>query len=109
MAVAEALPFGEVRSWGKIANAPASLERLIKQLRGADREIKVCYEAGPCGYGIYRQLAAMAEVTCVVAAPSLIWNRGSSDGSVESSSRSRPSWCHGRQRTVTSELTGFRM
>ncbi|HEY7611067.1 MAG TPA: IS110 family transposase [Alphaproteobacteria bacterium] len=72
VAVAEPLPFGEVRAWGKIANTPASLERLIKQLRKGGRTIKTCYEAGPCGYGIYRQLAAMADVSCVVAAPSRI-------------------------------------
>lgn len=72
VAVAEPLPFGAVRSWGKIANTPAAVERLIGQLRGAGSALKVCYEAGPCGYGLYRQLAGMADVSCVVAAPSLI-------------------------------------
>jgi transposase len=72
VAVAEPLPFGAVRSWGKIANTPAAVERLIGQLRGAGSALKVCYEAGPCGYGLYRQRAGMADVSCVVAAPSLI-------------------------------------
>jgi len=72
VAVAGPLPFGAVRTWGKIANTPAAVDRLIGKLRGEGRAIKVCYEAGPCGYGLHRQLAAMAGVTCVVAAPSLI-------------------------------------
>ena len=33
VAVAEALPRGEVRYWGKIANETASVDRLIKRLR----------------------------------------------------------------------------
>jgi transposase len=70
--VAEPLPFGEVRAWGKIANTPEALARVISRLRGEGRALKVCYEAGPCGYGIYRQLAGLRDVTCVVAAPSLI-------------------------------------
>ena len=75
VAVAEPLPRGEVRSWGKVANTPAALERVIKRLRGGGRRLEVCYEAGPCGYGVYRQLGAMRDVTCVVAAPSMIPRR----------------------------------
>jgi transposase len=72
VAVAEPLPGGEVRWWGKVANTPAAIARLMRRLRGRGRRLEVCYEAGPCGYGIQRQLAAMADVSCMVAAPSLI-------------------------------------
>ena len=34
-------------------------------------ELRFCYEAGPCGYGIQRQLT-LAGHDCVVVAPSLI-------------------------------------
>src|SRR5690348_4744710 len=34
----------------------------------------VCYEAGPTGYGLYRQVLAMGHA-CAVAAPSLIPRR----------------------------------
>ena len=34
-------------------------------------DASVCYEAGPCGYGIYRQLTELG-MACTVAAPSLI-------------------------------------
>jgi transposase len=71
VAVAEALPGGEVRYWGQIANTPASVERLAKRLRRAGRRLVVCYEAGPCGYGLYRQLNGTPGVECQVVAPSL--------------------------------------
>ena len=71
VAVAEPLPGGEVRYWGKIANAPAALDRVIKRLRRDGRRLEVCYEAGPCGYGIYRRLNGKPEVSCQVVAPSL--------------------------------------
>ncbi|HJQ60611.1 MAG TPA: IS110 family transposase [Vineibacter sp.] len=75
VAVAEPLPGGEVRYWGKIANTSASVEALIKKLGKGGRSLVVCYEAGPCGYGLYRQLSAKPGVTCEVVAPSLIPRR----------------------------------
>jgi transposase len=71
LAVAEALPGGEVRYWGKVANEAAALDRVMKRLQQGGRRLKVCYEAGPCGYGIYRRLNAKPEVSCEVVAPSL--------------------------------------
>jgi transposase len=73
--LAEPLPRGEVRYWGKLANEPASVERLVRRLGKAGRELVVCYEAGPCGYGLYRQLNGKPGVTCQVVAPSLIPRR----------------------------------
>ena len=71
VSVAEPLPGGEVRYYGRISNDPASLARVVRRLGKKARELLVCYEAGPCGYGSYRQLNAMAGVTCQVIAPSL--------------------------------------
>ncbi|MGH8749973.1 MAG: IS110 family transposase [Burkholderiales bacterium] len=71
VAVAEPLPGGEVRYWGKIANEPAALERVIKRLGKAGRELAVCYEAGPCGYAIHRRLSGRPGVRCQVVAPSM--------------------------------------
>jgi transposase len=71
VAVAEPLPDGEVRYWGQMANTPASVDRLVKKLGQGGRELVVCYEAGPCGYGLYRQLAGKRGVTCSVVAPSM--------------------------------------
>lgn len=75
VAVAEPLPGGEVRYWGKIANAAESVDQLIKKLGQGGRPLVVCYEAGPCGYGLYRQLLGKPGLRCEVVAPSLIPRR----------------------------------
>lgn len=61
----------EVRYVGEIANTPQAIEKLVKQLRKDSADLKFCYEAGPCGYGIHRQLSEMGW-QCQVVAPSLI-------------------------------------
>ena len=62
---------GEVRYVGEVANTPEALEKLIRQLRKGGANLSFCYEAGPCGYGIYRQLQDLGW-ECLVVAPSLI-------------------------------------
>ena len=56
VAIAEAGLRGEVREHGKIANTPAALKALAVKLAPGGRDLRFCYEAGPCGYGIQRQL-----------------------------------------------------
>ena len=67
VAVADGTPGGEVREWGSIAATQDAITSLIRRL-GRPSELRVVYEAGPCGYGVYRQLTSMG-VACVVAAP----------------------------------------
>ena len=63
----------EVRSWGRIPATLAAVDKLIKQLRKRGyQELRFVYEAGPCGYGIYRHLQGKAGIVCVVVAPSKI-------------------------------------
>ena len=62
---------GEVRYLGEIANTPEAVEKLVKQLRKGGADLSFCYEAGPCGYGIHRQLTDLGW-ECQVVAPSLI-------------------------------------
>ena len=71
VALAEAGLRGEVREHGKIPNTPAALKALTVKLAPAGRELRFCYEAGPCGYGIQRQLTEAGH-ECAVVAPSLI-------------------------------------
>src|SRR6202522_1801015 len=71
VALAEAGGGKDVREYGKIANTPAALKALAVRLSRAGNELRFCYEAGPCGYGIQRQLT-LAGHGCVVVAPSLI-------------------------------------
>jgi transposase len=68
-AIAEAGRDGEVRFWGSIPNTPESVEALVKRLEARHGDLEFVYEAGPCGYGLYRQLAAKGRV-CRVISPS---------------------------------------
>ncbi|TDA70064.1 MAG: IS110 family transposase [Clostridia bacterium] len=60
-------------SLGIILNRPEALAKLVRKL-GTPENLFFCYEAGPCGYSIYRQLKAMG-AECIVAAPSLVPQR----------------------------------
>ncbi|HEY7383943.1 MAG TPA: IS110 family transposase [Beijerinckiaceae bacterium] len=75
IAIAEPLSAGEVRYYGKIANDKTALLRVVKRLQKDGRPLRVCYEAGPCGYAIHRWLTEVAGVSCEVVAPSLIPRR----------------------------------
>ena len=61
----------EVRFIGGIVNTPEAVAKLVKQLKTRGARLSFCYEAGPCGYGIYRQLKELKQ-DCQVVAPSLI-------------------------------------
>ena len=61
LAVAIAAPerLGEVRYYGTINNEAQAVRRLFQKLQGLYGNILSCYEAGPCGFGLYHQLTAM--------------------------------------------------
>ena len=61
----------EPRYWGEIANRPEEVRRLLSRLESPEQRLQLCYEAGPCGYGLYRQLVARG-YDCSVVAPGLI-------------------------------------
>lgn len=71
IAVSVAERGGEVRYVGEIANTPEAMAKLVSQLKKGGAVLSFCYEAGPCGYGIYRQLMELKQ-DCQVVAPSLI-------------------------------------
>jgi transposase len=70
-AVAEEGRDGEVRSCGNIENTPTHIGKLLKRLAAHGKSLHCCYEAGPCGYGLYRQIVEAGH-TCMVVAPSTI-------------------------------------
>jgi hypothetical protein len=41
---------------GKIGTSPTDVERLCKRLQSTSSLVSIVYEAGPCGYGLYRRL-----------------------------------------------------
>ncbi len=55
---------------GSIPNEPAVIRKLIRRL-GTPKRLRCAYEAGPCGYVLYRQLTDL-RVDCQVVAPSLV-------------------------------------
>jgi transposase len=71
VAVADGGRDGEVRYFGEIDSAPVTVERVLKKLASKYEKVRVCYEAGPTGYGLYRQVLALGH-ECKVVAPSLI-------------------------------------
>jgi len=54
--VAYAIGMGEVELLGKIGTTKTDIDRLCKRLQSKARHVRLVYEAGPCGYGLYRQL-----------------------------------------------------
>jgi transposase len=74
LALAEGGRSGEVRFFGEVENKPAAIERTIKKLGKRYDRLHVCFEAGPTGYGLYRQVQELGH-DCMVVAPALIPKR----------------------------------
>jgi transposase len=70
ISVAVLAPDRDVAEMDCIFADEESVRRLVKRL-GNPKKLWACYEAGPTGYGLYRQLSAMG-VRCEVIAPSLV-------------------------------------
>jgi transposase len=71
IAIAEGQRGGEVRHVGTFENRVDVLRKMIERLARGGRHLNFCYEAGPCGYGLYRWLRELGH-DCTVVAPSLI-------------------------------------
>jgi transposase len=71
VAIAEPGRSGEVRFVGEIENSATATAKLVKKLAAKYARLTFCYEAGPTGYGLYRQITSLGH-DCVVVAPSLI-------------------------------------
>ncbi|CAI2044319.1 Transposase IS116/IS110/IS902 family [Serratia fonticola] len=69
--VAYAINSEPVELMGKIGTTPTDIERLCKRLQSKSSQVSIVYEAGPCGYGLYRRLVKFG-FDCMVCAPSLI-------------------------------------
>src|ERR1700721_4089140 len=74
VAIAEGGRTGEVRFLGDVENSPLPIERTIRRLADRYDRLHVCFEAGPTGYGLYRQIQALGH-ECMVVAPALIPKR----------------------------------
>jgi transposase len=62
---------GHVRSYGTIDGDLESVHKVVRKLQSTGATLHFVYEAGPCGYDLYRSLTNKG-FDCVVAAPSKI-------------------------------------
>jgi transposase len=66
----------EVRQYGIIGGTLEALDKLIRKLSAPGVELRFVYEAGPCGFVIYRHLKSKG-LHCQVVSPSLIPRKAS--------------------------------
>lgn len=61
---------GEPGTTETFPNTKESVRKFFRRL-GDPKSIRACYEAGPCGFVLHRQLTEM-QIECIVVAPTLI-------------------------------------
>ena len=71
IAIAKLRPDAESPLVWEIPNEAKAIRRAFGKMFAEAYELRCCYEAGPCGYEVQRQLEGMG-IECVVVAPSLI-------------------------------------
>lgn len=59
---------GDVRYYGSIGGTLDDLDRVVKKLSSSSRELRFVYEAGSCGYDIFRSLTDKG-YDCAVTSP----------------------------------------
>ncbi len=73
ISVAMLLPGSAVAVEWQLPNEPSAIRRMVRKVeREARGEVRFCYEAGPCGYALQRQIIESGQASCMVVAPSLI-------------------------------------
>ena len=61
---------GEARLFGRVGGEAAAVDRAVRKIRSVHRDPLFVYEAGPCGFWLYRRLAAQG-LRCMVVSPSM--------------------------------------
>jgi len=71
--VAMLLPGREVPLEWKICNEPGAIRKMLRRVAQlAQGDVRFCYEAGPCGYALQRQITSWSDASCMLVAPSLV-------------------------------------
>src|SRR4029077_11945465 len=65
VAIADGGRAGEVRFLGEIENSTAATAKLIRKLEAKYERITFCYEAGPTGYELHRQIKALGPMSAL--------------------------------------------
>jgi transposase len=60
----------EARHYARIGGEAVAVDRAVRKLCSVHRELVFVYEAGPCGFWIYRRLRAQG-LACMVVSPSM--------------------------------------
>ena len=71
IAIADQGRRGPARTYGAIDNDLGAPDKFCRKMVSTASQLHFVYEAGPCGYGIYRYLSEKG-FNCMVAAPALI-------------------------------------
>ncbi|MHC4752979.1 MAG: IS110 family RNA-guided transposase [Planctomycetota bacterium] len=74
IAIADGGRDGEVRLYGAIENTTQAIDKIIRKILSTSVTLQFVYEAGPCGFGLYRHLKGNG-FNCMVTAPSTIPKR----------------------------------
>ena len=74
----------EVVSIGNIGTRQCDIDKLVRQLQSKSKHLVFVYEAGPCGYWLYRYLTKKGQV-CWVIAPLLDPQKARGPGQNQSS------------------------
>ncbi|VTZ51296.1 Scaffold37, whole genome shotgun sequence (fragment) [Methylocella tundrae] len=98
VALAEDGRDGEIRFFGDIDASPASIAAFATKLAKRGARLHFCYEAGPAGYDLYRQIIALGH-DCAVVAPSLIPQRPGDRVQDQPARRAEPSQAPSSRRT----------
>ena len=61
VAVADGGRLGEVRQLGVFANRAEVVRKMVERLERPGRQLRFCYEAGPCGYGLHGFLTGLPD------------------------------------------------
>ena len=67
VAIADEGRNGQVRSYGTLANDPNALDKFCRKMVSTASQLHFVYEAGPCGYVIYRHLTRKGFYCKVIA------------------------------------------
>jgi transposase len=62
-----------IRHYGQIGGDMNALGRAVRKLESLGGKLAFIYEAGPCGFGIYRTLTARGHACWVVAPSNTPW------------------------------------
>lgn len=71
-AVSMLIPWEDEPIEWKVANVPKEIRKMVRRIGSLSGDAAlICYEAGPCGFALQRQIEAEG-MSCMVVAPSLI-------------------------------------